>query len=248
MIRSNRVRTWGLSQRVRGNPPNALRPTPCLRSIPARAGEPSGAGGRCRCFPVYPSACGGTRLTPSGQHPAYGLSPRVRGNLQVPEGVVDAFRSIPARAGEPTRATVRWLRRRVYPRACGGTPSVSHASYGTAGLSPRVRGNRLAGPCGDLPGRSIPARAGEPVGRRQHHLAARVYPRACGGTLAAMSKEMWAQGLSPRVRGNHGAGHPAGHQDGSIPARAGEPFWSTRTLTRPAVYPRACGGTPWPRT
>ena len=70
-----------------------------------------------------------------------------------------------------------------------------------------------------------------------------VYPRACGGTRTESEVAIWIAGLSPRVRGNHPAVVVGRLVDGSIPARAGEP-WSPPTRARSRqVYPRACGGT-----
>ena len=57
----------GLSPRVRGNPMRWLRRIATWRSIPACAGEPSGASSlRCRS-PVYPRVCGGTPPSPGNR-------------------------------------------------------------------------------------------------------------------------------------------------------------------------------------
>ena len=74
-------------------------------------------------------------------------------------------------------------------------------------------------------------------------MQARVYPRACGGTLPFLLHPAPVMGLSPRVRGNLTVfGTPHVHF-GSIPARAGEldGVWYASCALR--VYPRACGGT-----
>ena len=155
---------------------------------------------------LYPRACGGTpestrtralasglsprvRGNPSPRH-GYGralppaLSPRVRGNRPGERALYDVLRSIPARAGEPVRPWLRWLRSGVYPRACGGTCVSTVGAREIDGLSPRVRGNPYNTlPCLLREG-SIPARAGEPVSgpRGVPSTGTRVYPRACGGT------------------------------------------------------------------
>ena len=111
----------GLSPRERGNrdPPDCRRGG--LRSIPARAGEPSPA--TCATAPraVYPRASGGTLAVDGLVEATLGLSPRERGNLSG-RGPGEVFqRSIPARAGEP-RLTFRLrVTIEVYPRASGGT-------------------------------------------------------------------------------------------------------------------------------
>ena len=65
----------------------------------------------------------------------------------------------------------------------------------------------------------------------------------CGGTHHDFIMNAWAEGLSPRVRGNHspcplGPGHTR-----SIPACAGEPCLAALQRRWRRVYPRVCGGT-----
>ena len=132
----------GLSPRVRGNLPRCRQCRQPSRSIPACAGEPSRSSKSqtpSRVYPrvcggtrrpdaviaaapmVYPRVCGGTRPTRKPTHTTEGLSPRVRGNPDVPVDVPVHDRSIPACAGEPLarRPVVRPAG--VYPRVCGGT-------------------------------------------------------------------------------------------------------------------------------
>ena len=56
------------------------------------------------------------------------------------------------------------------------------APHHGAGLSPRVRGNRLTYKNNQLMRRTIPACAGEPPVRRVACVVNRDYPRVCGGT------------------------------------------------------------------
>ena len=51
------------------------------------------------------------------------------------------------------------------------------------------------------------------------------------------------EGLSPRLRGNHGRVPGSALALGSIPAPAGEPFRRLLLFLLFKVYPRACGGT-----
>ena len=172
-----------------------------------------------------------------------GLSPRVRGNHQRPFRYATSRGSIPARAGEPGDVAQVVGSGEVYPRACGGTPQIARTTLPWCGLSPRVRGNRQVGlPCSTPPG-SIPARAGEPDQRLPSGSAHLVYPRACGGTLLPLQKGRARGGLSPRVRGNHRSKRRRNRNEGSIPARAGEPSPYGGSITTAPVYPRACGGT-----
>ena len=152
-------------------------------------------------------------------------------------------RSIPARAGEPSRNPRRQSLPTVYPRACGGTYPPTSVDSPPTGLSPRVRGNLRGRNAYPITRRSIPARAGEPWRGALIAKHGRVYPRACGGTIDGLNNRFTDEGLSPRVRGNQLDVAPAGTEGGSIPARAGEPRTSARGNGKVRVYPRACGGT-----
>ena len=192
---------------------------------------------------VYPRACGGTERRQRRRSCRQGLSPRVRGNPTATPVPTATPGSIPARAGEPNMGSVNRAPLPVYPRACGGTSTPRSWAITLYGLSPRVRGNPRGLRCDDAPPGSIPARAGEPGIRSAAPDQEKVYPRACGGTERLIWTVFPPHGLSPRVRGNR---QPEGHSHcrrGSIPARAGEPGWCTRTSKCCAVYPRACGGT-----
>ena len=213
----------GLSPRVRGNRRRGRDARPREGSIPARAGEPKRAPAPACSGSVYPRACGGTPDTELAAVTNDGLSPRVRGNLQLDLRIRGAGRSIPARAGEPSPCPGGGSPSRVYPRACGGTRRPYQSCGLTIGLSPRVRGNlrQRHGRRGRR--RSIPARAGEPEALVSNAILSQVYPRACGGTppghddrrglgglsparAGEPSSPRWSpkpgDGLSPRVRGN----------------------------------------------
>ena len=111
----------GLSPRVRGNLNFTADARQLLGSIPACAGEPRLPEHQDGISQVYPRVCGGTQIPPTAGTPAWGLSPRVRGNPARQKAGTAAVGSIPACAGEP-----QWRRQwpagiRVYPRVCGGT-------------------------------------------------------------------------------------------------------------------------------
>ena len=152
-------------------------------------------------------------------------------------------RSIPACAGEPcpSRPPRRYLR--VYPRVCGGTGNIQAALSLIQGLSPRVRGNHASALLKSKPKRSIPACAGEPERKSRKNSGDGVYPRVCGGTIAAKTAIIAASGLSPRVRGNQHRRRAGRALGGSIPACAGEPAAAVGGRGRGEVYPRVCGGT-----
>ena len=213
---------WGLSPRVRGNPPPP----------PPHALEQ-----------VYPRVCGGTTFPQYEYAIPNGLSPRVRGNRPGRTGIRRRTGSIPACAGEPHSLSMNTLFQTVYPRVCGGTQPVVGSFFVSTGLSPRVRGNRRSESRGHKLTRSIPACAGEPSIYAPMSPHSRVYPRVCGGTPSWVNHNAMASGLSPRVRGNRCSCGQADEADGSIPACAGEPRSRKETIVGSTVYPRVCGGT-----
>ena len=233
----------GLSPRVRGNHSRTRSPAGPWGSIPARAGEPLNRTGCPGLQWVYPRACGGTLIIVALTTAIRGLSPRVRGNHHLRKPYPRCRGSIPARAGEPGILRPRGRGQSVYPRACGGTSAAPYPSAHFWGLSPRVRGNQRPGRPAFQPGRSIPARAGEPNRPVHRDWRLGVYPRACGGTYCRILMVTSPVGLSPRVRGNQTTVQHLNEHIRSIPARAGEPGPSFGQLPCQKVYPRACGGT-----
>ncbi len=188
--------------------------------------------------------CGGTTLYHPVPPCTTGLSPRVRGNPLTSRAAGAALRSIPACAGEPVRQADGPPADAVYPRVCGGT-LIGTAMVGIGlGLSPRVRGNLVAGDCCNAVERSIPACAGEPDPAVTLVDPFWVYPRVCGGTVSRSWEYTGEGGLSPRVRGNLGDAHRIGPDVRSIPACAGEPRRGMMLRGMMRVYPRVCGGTP----
>ena len=216
---------------------------PCLRSIPACAGEPRGDHPTWTMRQVYPRVCGGTRVAGRSTPEQVGLSPRVRGNLAGVYEAGSSSRSIPACAGEPFFYVMQLIRSKVYPRVCGGTPLSSTDAPCGQGLSPRVRGNLFAIVLVAIVWGSIPACAGEPTTWRTIREGSWVYPRVCGGTEALAVLRPFYGGLSPRVRGNPImiTCRPADVR--SIPACAGEPHTPWLKPIPHRVYPRVCGGT-----
>ena len=192
-------------------------------SIPACAGEPCwGSVGQCSGR-VYPRVCGGTLDFQSPEHTGEGLSPRVRGNRRVKLRWNRSHGSIPACAGEPSRASILPPMATVYPRVCGGTALLAGQAEG------------------DKP--SIPACAGEPRWHRRRTRRMGVYPRVCGGTPTRAGAGAGVGGLSPRVRGNPLDPLHLVLGQRSIPACAGEPAQTATRCRSGSVYPRVCGGT-----
>ena len=183
----------GLSPRVRGNrgrrPPLRL----IVRSIPARTGEPvrrrqryNPRGSIPGVYPrgrVYPRAYGGTPVAGIAPDREKGLSPRVRGNLQLSPGLSPRVRGTGQDAAVlPDREARDRIKRvrgnRSIPARTGEPPVWSVAI--PARIVPQIVLDGLS------------ARTGEP----------RVYPRAYGGTGRQYRYAFLDVGLSPRVRGN----------------------------------------------
>ena len=222
-LRQANLALMGLSPRLRGNPRRSVTKLRKKRSIPALAGEPPFFTTPDKARAVYPRACGGTQSSSRSLTDGWGLSPRLRGNLREPPPPRFLRRSIPALAGEPRRRLSEPSRSEVYPRACGGTSPLDLKPSDSAGLSPRLRGNLLIAHVDlEILG-SIPALAGEPSLSSTCWAHRRVYPRACGGTLASSAIPPGMSGLSPRLRGNPIVLTSVSVVSGSIPALAGEP-------------------------
>ncbi len=190
--------------------------------------------------------CGGTLDETINEWTTKGLSPRVRGNRGQPPRCRWLSGTIPACAGEPGPFCVQTCCLRDYPRVCGGTIPAISTKKREWGLSPRVRGNRLANRLKAFALGTIPACAGEP--RRPRRLEGRQwdYPRVCGGTRICRSSAESLTGLSPRVRGNQHQHWNDSKIPGTIPACAGEPLPVGSACQPRGDYPRVCGGTSIP--
>ncbi len=233
----------GLSPRLRGNHPELPPAQLGTGTIPAPAGKPRRSAPTRGTARDYPRACGETADTVPCTVLDPGLSPRLRGNRQLPCRFGSFCGTIPAPAGKPIRRQRETPPERDYPRACGETwPDGLHSNY-TPGLSPRLRGNhREAGAAARGAG-TIPAPAGKPVTLHSRMIAEWDYPRACGETTPNHRNTRYCGGLSPRLRGNQldarqGKGHP-----GTIPAPAGKPYSFLMLAWPDRDYPRACGET-----
>ena len=94
----------GLSPRLRGNGSRYEKTVARVGSIPALAGERITVSDASGHEVVYPRACGGTLNHWRPQSLRRGLSPRLRGNVEMGLIFATSNGSIPALAGE--RATV----------------------------------------------------------------------------------------------------------------------------------------------
>ena len=221
-----------------------LRPRKTIPGpIPAHAGKPFYFRAVFKWIRAYPRACGETIPSNGGGCLCRGLSPRMRGN-HLRESTGDAhIRPIPAHAGKPSATSSSRDMGRAYPRACGETDKNLRRLWQKKGLSPRMRGNQIAEQTAPMPVGPIPAHAGKPGNKKTRQSAARAYPRACGETSLTREGVKSAEGLSPRMRGNHLPKRTDSYPLGPIPAHAGKPFHQMAMGVYARAYPRACGET-----
>ena len=130
----------GLSPRGRGKPFQCGEGVYGQRSIPAWAGETRLSAPPLARSQVYPRVGGGNGRRSAAMCVLRGLSPRGRGKRIRQIEQFPAIGSIPAWAGETTKAALPTSRMRVYPRVGGGNYGGCHRRPCRQGLSPRGRG------------------------------------------------------------------------------------------------------------
>ena len=180
----------GLSPRGRGNQLTEMRLIANGGAIPARAGEPRSPIVFRRIRRGYPRAGGGTNCAALISAMVQGLSPRGRGNRRHGDRLSRRVGAIPARAGEPSASRRARGSAGGYPRAGGGTGGSAALDISEKGLSPRGRGNRGRIGHHRRGEGAIPARAGEPPPAPGAARGSRGYPRAGGGTLLLVEREL----------------------------------------------------------
>ncbi len=241
-MRANSSRARGPSPLARGSPQLGQRRARHRGSIPARAGEPSPTTRRCTRPRVHPRSRGGAGATVATGTGHLGPSPLARGSrLETGDWRLERG-SIPARAGEPTRAESQRPAKKVHPRSRGGAQSPVGSTREKGGPSPLARGSHSMNRALLSSLGSIPARAGEPSSRREFQHLGRVHPRSRGGADAQGRRARAWQGPSPLARGSRRSRDPPHQRAGSIPARAGEPSASFMVVAFGGVHPRSRGG------
>ena len=88
---------------------------------------------------------------------------------------------------------------------------------------------------------SIPARAGQPLGKAPRRVPSRVHPRSRGAAPRVAGLLCTQPGPSPLARGSHHASRVEHNRRGSIPARAGQPCLLVLPHRTPRVHPRSRG-------
>ena len=192
---------FGSSPRLRGTRPRAASRRAGGRFIPAPAGNTLAEWRPSRAATVHPRAC--------GEHGEFhelgigraGSSPRLRGTRAGQARRNNAWRFIPAPAGN-TRLFLPWLVSiSVHPRACGEHAMRAKSTPLKSGSSPRLRGTHCPAKLQNACDRFIPAPAGNTLRSYRLRRGSAVHPRACGEHLTLRIKCVLYSGSSPRLRG-----------------------------------------------
>ncbi len=129
----------------------------------------------------------------------------------------------------------------VHPRACGEHLLTNLPPVALTGSSPRMRGTPFPRVRPAVPGRFIPAHAGNTSRSVSVIPAASVHPRACGEHNGHGLREAEKGGSSPRMRGTRTRRNRQYSHHRFIPAHAGNTARQRFRGSQPAVHPRACG-------
>ena len=231
----------GPSPRARGSRAVAPGQLAEPRSIPASAGKPRRRRARRSSRVVHPRERGEADQRRSQRYASRGPSPRARGSLPQPDQVPSFPRSIPASAGKPPPSARGGWWRRVHPRERGEAQVDRGLQHVPRGPSPRARGSRAQDGV-DVGGvGSIPASAGKPIVMVMLAFSPGVHPRERGEAPRRLIWRSPRWGPSPRARGSrYSPCGPDGIQ-GSIPASAGKPPRTSRSMPGPRVHPRERG-------
>ncbi len=211
----------GSSPRMRGTRPVYVGACLLSRFIPAHAGNTGIRACTRLVAPVHPRACGEHKPGPRTRSIWSGSSPRMRGTqvTKVETGKIGRF--IPAHAGNTIKTQGAAKGAAVHPRACGEHGEHLRDAELGLGSSPRMRGTRLPHFSASIPGRFIPAHAGNTRACGSGSSRAPVHPRACGEHSSGATDNLGITGSSPRMRGTQ-LGPERKHQlKRFIPAHAG---------------------------
>ena len=231
----------GSSPLARGTPDHHLPDRRRRRFIPARAGNTPRAPPPPRPGTVHPRSRG-EHL--AGVHPrpsATGSSPLARGTRRRHPRTSLSMRFIPARAGN-TRPEF-WSGRGtpVHPRSRGEHAVAVAVLLTSDGSSPLARGTPGGRRRGPVPGRFIPARAGNTNIGSPRCPATPVHPRSRGEHPVETRRRQHVDGSSPLARGTPGKRLRRGAERRFIPARAGNTVRTCGRCGETAVHPRSRG-------
>ena len=129
----------------------------------------------------------------------------------------------------------------VHPRGCGEQIWAVRKPFRSPGSSPRLRGTGAPVPPPWLPGRFIPAAAGNRTSFKDALMAHPVHPRGCGEQVYCHCPGGSRPGSSPRLRGTALSASEAVQGYRFIPAAAGNSRVVAPPVPGDPVHPRGCG-------
>ncbi len=211
------------------------------RIIPAPAGNTGQALAQIDWNSDHPRACGEHARELRANRLARGSSPRLRGTRRSGARSRRPRRIIPAPAGNTASYAARSTLLADHPRACGEHPGAVASAIRSTGSSPRLRGTREEGEIVDVPGRIIPAPAGNTAADCRVGGWYPDHPRACGEHGLGPLTNHPPFGSSPRLRGTRSTPIARCSTPGIIPAPAGNTRRRCARCSFPPDHPRACG-------
>ena len=231
----------GSSPHMRGTHWEQLKHAPCLRIIPAYAGNT-----HTHCQSTlrpwdHPRICGEHLYGPWLRPRSMGSSPHMRGTLSEERNVDNKTGIIPAYAGNTAPRTASQPWNRDHPRICGEHYSVSLEVRSIPGSSPHMRGTHTPQVDVQWPHGIIPAYAGNTQNYGVSVFFCRDHPRICGEHSASVALPMAQQGSSPHMRGTQMYGLEPPSTVGIIPAYAGNTYTPYRFGRDDRDHPRICG-------
>jgi len=175
----------GSSPRARGTPELKRCHPPVRRFIPACAGNTCPWMCMLPAWPVHPRVRGERGSFVIANRDGPGSSPRARGTRNNPDSAVEAWRFIPACAGNANHTAGRADSIAVHPRVRGERAALTTGETFSSGSSPRARGT--------------------PFTTEWNHQKSRFIP-ACAGNAGASSPGQSNEPVHPRVRGERSGG------------------------------------------
>ena len=212
-----------------------------IRFIPACAGNRRSSSSIRSTSSVHPRVCGEQSTAVRDVLEGAGSSPRVRGTAAKECGEEIHRRFIPACAGNSPGSHTPVGPSTVHPRVCGEQIPHFHDKHQFFGSSPRVRGTVAPRMQRAMPGRFIPACAGNSLYPRPRSPTEPVHPRVCGEQVCVSHFVSCKPGSSPRVRGTVPSQDSVPPRPRFIPACAGNRVWQSQRIETETVHPRVCG-------
>ena len=198
---SKLTRALGSSPRMRGTRYRMVFATPVCGIIPAYAGNTNRQCEFAETHWDHPRVCGEHGCAICVERADWGSSPRMRGT---PACKIYSRRSpgiIPAYAGNTRVCRLAWLDPWDHPRVCGEHCCGMAWFIATTGSSPRMRGTPVSLSSVVSSSRIIPAYAGNTLVYFVDIASDWDHPRVCGEHICGISRFIFFQGSSPRMRG-----------------------------------------------